>query len=242
LHPGSDLQLIDIQISTLFVADPDGRLRYIGEPGYEESELDPAPRFFMGRTKAGNLWRFRHDLPADLVRALDRVCRSEPITANLADPAMHTAEIRAALHAHAPITHEQRGPAYWIRDSVQASSAQVILVSEPNAHLLEANFPWKLTSPSGFKTGPVMAAVVQGHAVSICYCSRLTALAAEAGVETVEAARGHGYASAAVAGWASAVRQRGLLPLYSTSWANVASQGVARKLGMVHYGEDWSIT
>lgn len=86
-----------------------------------------------------------------------------------------------------------------------------------------------------------MAAVVQGNAVSICYCARLTTLAAEAGVETVEAACEQGYASAAVAAWASVVRRRGLLPLYSTSWTNAASRGVARKLGMVCYGEDWSI-
>jgi RimJ/RimL family protein N-acetyltransferase len=75
----------------------------------------------------------------------------------------------------------------------------------------------------------------------VCFCARITALAAEAGVETVEAFRGQGYASIAVAGWADAVRRRGLIPLYSTSWENVASQGVARKLGMIHYGDDWSI-
>jgi RimJ/RimL family protein N-acetyltransferase len=83
---------------------------------------------------------------------------------------------------------------------------------------------------------------VQDQAVAICFCARLNPQAAEAGVETVAAARGQGYASAAVAGWAAAMRQRGVIPLYSTSWANVASQGVARKLGMVCYGDDWSIT
>jgi RimJ/RimL family protein N-acetyltransferase len=90
--------------------------------------------------------------------------------------------------------------------------------------------------------GPLVATVVQDTAVSICFCARLNPQAAEAGVETTEAARGYGYASAAVAGWAAAMRQHGVIPLYSTSWANVASQGVARKLGMVCYGEDWSIT
>jgi RimJ/RimL family protein N-acetyltransferase len=53
--------------------------------------------------------------------------------------------------------------------------------------------------------------------------------------------QGRGYATAAVAGWAVAIRERELLPLYSTSWDNIASQRVARKLGMVLYGEDWSI-
>jgi hypothetical protein len=241
MSPRSALHLIAIQISTLFVCDADGRLRYIREPGYAESELDPAPRFFMGRTLQGNRWRFRHDLPDALVRDLEELCRTEPIAVNLADPPHNGAAIRAALHAHAPITAEEGGPAYWIPDGVQAA-AEVVLISAANAHLLAANFPWKLTSRSGLTTGPLAAAVARGSAVSICFCARLTPWAAEAGVETGAAFRGRGYASAVVAGWACAVRQRGLVPLYSTSWENVASRGVARKLGMVHYAEDWSIT
>lgn len=232
---------MQIQLSTLFVSDIDGRLRYIREPEYEEAELDAAPRFWMGRTLEGNVWRFRHDLPDDIVRDLEQLCCSEPVAVSLADPVMNAAAIRATLHAHAPITHEYRGPAYWIPDSVLAPP-EAVLISETNAHLLAAYFPWTITSRSGFRTAPLVATVVQGKAVSICYCARITARAAEAGVETAEGARGHGYASAAVAGWAAVVRQRGLIPLYSTWWENVASQGVARKLGMVQYGEDWSIT
>ena len=231
-----------MQASTLFVCDTNGRLRFIREPGYEEPELDPAPRFWMGRTLEGNVCRFRYDLSADLVRDLEQICRSEPPAANVAELPLTATTIRAALHAQAPIMQEQRGPAYWIPDNIHVPRVQVVLVSEANAYLLKANFPWKQISPSGVKTGPLVAAVAGGSAVSICYCARLTAVAAEAGVKTVESARGHGYAGAAVAGWASAVRQCGLLPLYSTSWANVASWRVARKLGMVCYGEDWSIT
>jgi len=44
-----------------------------------------------------------------------------------------------------------------------------------------------------------------------------------------------------VAAWAAAMRGRGLLPLYGTSWENVASQRVAEKVGAVCYGEDWEI-
>jgi len=241
MNPSSALQLIDIQVSTLFVCDADGRLWYIREPGYEESELDPAPRFFMGRTLKGNIWRFRHDLPVALLCELEQLCRIESIAVNLADQSHNATAIRAALNAHAPITIEERGPAYLIPEVISAT-VNVVLISEANAHFLETNFSWTLTSRSGFRIGPLTAAVVQGSAVSICHCARLTPWAAEAGVETAEAFRGQGYASAVVAGWASAVRQRGLVPLYSTSWENVASQGVARKLGMVLYGEDWSIT
>ena len=235
------LQCIALQVATLFVSDANGRLRYINEPGYAEAELDRAPRFFMGRTLEGNVWRFRHDLPDDLVRELEQLCRAEPIAVNLTEPPRNAVAIRAALHTHAPITQEECGPAYWIPDQVQIP-AGVVLVAAANAHLVAANFPWTRTSLSDVTTGPLLAAVVQDQAVSICYCARLTPRAAEAGVQTVAAERGRGYASAVVAGWACAVRQRGLVPLYSTSWANLASQGVARKLGMVRYGEDWSIT
>lgn len=240
MQPLSDLQLIDVQVSALFACDADGRLRYIAEPGYAEAELDPAPRLWMGRTKAGNRWRFRYDLPDDLMRDLDELCRAEPAAENLAEPPVQADAIRAVLQAYAPIVEELRGPAYWIPDHVPVL-AGAVLITEANAQVLDGHFPWKRTSRAGLTTGPVTAAVVDNSAVSICYCARLTDQAAEAGVETAESARGRGYASAAVAAWASAIRQRGLLPLYSTSWENHASQGVARKLGMVCYGEDWTL-
>jgi hypothetical protein len=241
MHVESDLQVMNLHVAALFVSDVTGRIRFINEPGYPAAELDPAPRFWMGRTTEGNIWRFRHDLPDDVVHALEQVCRTEPAAQRGAAPPLHAAAIRATLHAHAPSTREDRGPAYWIPARVQARG-EVVLIEEGNKHLLAHTFPWVLTAPSGFHIGPLTAVVVAGRAVSICHCARITAQAAEAGVETVEAVRGQGYASAAVAGWAAAVRERGLLPLYSTSWENVASQGVARKLGMVRYGEDWSIT
>ncbi len=241
MHPRSALQLITLQGSTLFVSDADGRLRSIADPGYDNAELDPAPRFWMGRTTEGNIWRMRHDLPDALVRDVERLCRAEPVAVNVADPPRTAAAIRAALHAHTPIVDEERGPAYWVPATVQAP-AEAVLIEEANTHLLAVNFPWAITSRSGFNTGPLVATVVQDQAVAICFCARLNPQAAEAGVETVAAARGQGYASAAVAGWAAAMRQRGVIPLYSTAWANVASQGVARKLGLVCYGDDWSIT
>jgi predicted GNAT family acetyltransferase len=76
---------------------------------------------------------------------------------------------------------------------------------------------------------------------SVCFSARNTPVAAEAGVDTVEEFRGRGYAPAVVAAWARAVRQEGRVPLYSTSWDNLASRSVARKLGLVMYGADFSL-
>jgi RimJ/RimL family protein N-acetyltransferase len=236
----SDLNWLELQIPTLYVCDARGRLRFIREPGYDESELDPAPRFFMGRSSVGNIWRFRDDLPDDVMLELDALCRAEPVTVDLEPEPIQAAPIRAVLRRHAPITDEYRGPAYSLPEPSSAARGAVI-VTEENAQVLEQHFPWKLTSRNRLKTGVLVATLVDGSAVSICFCARLTDMAAEAGADTVESERGRGYAFAAVSVWATAIRALGLEPLYSTSWDNHASRGVARKLGAIRYAENWSI-
>jgi hypothetical protein len=68
----------------------------------------------MGRTQAGNLWRFRCDLPADLQRELEQFCFKEPVAKDLAAEPRIAPAIRAALHAHSPLAGEARRLAYWI--------------------------------------------------------------------------------------------------------------------------------
>jgi len=237
MNVGSEYDLMKIHASTLFGSDADGRLRYVREPG------DPhaPPRFFMGRTPQGNVWHFRHDLPDELIRDLERLCRSEPVAVDFLRPPRITTQIRAALQTHAPIIREERGPAYRIPAGVSALK-DVVMITKDNGHLLYDGFPWLLLRiQDDIDVGPLVAVVVQGTAVSTCFCARLSPSAAEAGVSTLEGMRGKGYATAAVAAWTAATEERGLLPLYSTSWENPASLRVAHKLGMARYGEDWSI-
>ena len=228
----TDLQLMRIQAETLYRYDADGRMRCVNEPGDP-----PAPRFFMGRTAQGNLWRFRHDMPAAIVEQLEVLCRAEPVSADLAPAPLRYDPIRALLQAQAPIEEEYRGPAYRVPDSAQRP-AGVVLIAEANQLLLE---PWFMDLLPVEPEQTIAAVVEAGAAVAVCFCSRLTGRAAEAGVETMAGFRRRGYAAAAVAGWAAEMRRRGRVALYSTSWSNLASQGVARKLGMRLYGEDWSI-
>ncbi len=236
----SPLALINLQASALFVSNHANRLQYIREPGYPEAELPSAPRFFMGRTLEGNIWRFREDLPDALVAELDAVCKSEPIANNLCELPQTPDRIRALLHGHAPVTHEERGPAFWIPAGDHSISAAITL-TEADLPALATHYAWKHISLPGYELGPTAAVIIDGVAVSMCFCSRIIDQVAEAGIGTIESERGKGYASAVAGDWAAAVRQSGRIPLYSTSWNNLASQGVARHLGMVCYGDDWSI-
>lgn len=229
------LNHMELLINVAFCCDPEGRLCAVNEP-----EKPPAPRFYMVRTAAGNHWRFRYDLPDATIQQLDRLCQVELPSADFARPPQQYTAIKAALAAQAPLQAEYRGPAYWVPPG-RAKPANVVRISATNAHLLQPLFPWVLPLPQPPRRGALVATIVQEMAVALCYCARIPDQVTHAGVETAEAFRGHGYATAAVTGWAAEVRRQGLIPLYGTTWENLASQRIAQKLGMVLYGEDWSI-
>jgi hypothetical protein len=74
----------------------------------------PVPRFFLGRTNQGNLWRFRHDLPEEICLELENLCHSEPFT--ISDRPFHEAAYHSILASHSPITRIWLGPAYSFAD------------------------------------------------------------------------------------------------------------------------------
>ena len=231
---------MEIQVGTLTVCTADGRLLRGNDPFRSGAATD---RFFLGRTAEGNVWRYRHDLPAALVEELESLARAEPVCADpalLADAEPETAPaLRAALARHAPVRGEHRGPAYYLPPG-PAAPPSTVEISEANAGLLAAAFPRIAEALAAVR--PCVVSLEAGVAVSVCFSARLSGAAAEAGVATREEHRGRGHGSAAVAAWAEAVRAGGRLALYSTSWANPASRALARRLGAVLYGEDFSIT
>ncbi|XSG77257.1 GNAT family N-acetyltransferase [Herpetosiphon llansteffanensis] len=235
-HPFNTQQLLQIHADTLFISDAAGRLRFNADPGYPEHELESAPRFWLGRTDQGVLWRLRADLPADLHASLEAIAQTIPLRADPMVLPPQIAAIQAVLAVHAPIYELATGPCYWMPQSLPVP-AITLVITPANADALAAHFPWKQSQRALHAAGPLVATIVDQQAVAVCYCARLNAVAAEAGVETTESARGHGYAQAAVAGWAAAIRGLGILPMYSTSWDNYASQGIARRLGMHEYAD-----
>lgn len=204
---------------TLYRVDRLGRLvcvNDIGEPA--------APRLFVGTARDGSrILRVGAGVGEREWRALLR-CAGDPDA------------VRATLEARAPVSREQRGPAYVLPADLRAGS-RTVPVTDP-AVLHPELAPW---GPELELRRPCFGVMDGGLVVSICCCARTTAEAAEAGVETASAFRGRGMAADAVTAWAEAVIASGRVAFYSTSRENLASQAVARKLGAVEFGEDWNL-
>lgn len=228
------LELMEFHVEALFTHDQNMRLRTINEPWPGEV---PAPRFFLGRTTEGStICRFRYDVPEMLVEQLEGLCADEPIVCDFQTKPKH-------FEAYMDILQGERftmGPCFLVPRET-APSMQVVSITRNNmTELLSGGFEW-LASEIDYAQ-PCIALVCENRAVSICRSVRITSRAHEAGLETLDEFRGRGYAAAVVAGWAMAVRKTGRVPLYSTSWENIASQSVARKSALSFYGVNFTVT
>lgn len=207
-------ELLDLHFQSLYVVNDSGRmLRETVEQGRQP------PRFHLMRGPGALGWHVRHDVPDAIADELGRLAAGEaPLDVGSPEPA-HAAEYKVLLE---PIERTGGGPVYA--------------------------FPDDLCTPGGVdqlpvddRVAPAFAVVVDDKPVSTCTSARLTSDAAQAGLETVEAFRGRGYAGLVTAAWGIAVRARGLVPLYSTWWDNTSSQRVAAKLSLELVGADYSI-
>lgn len=224
---------MELHLDALFTHDPNLRLLEINEPWPGSA---PAPRFVLGRTAEGTtVGRYRHDVPDTVVEQLELLRADEARMRNLREKPKHFAAYMRLLQGR----KFTMGPCFLVPVEAVPSMETVDVTRENAAELARGGFEW-LVSEIDYAQ-PCTAIVREGRAVSICRSVRVAARAHEAGLETLEAFRGRGYAAEAVAGWARAVRRLGCLPLYSTSWENASSQRVAEKMTMTLYGANFTV-
>ena len=231
----TDIELMKIQVEALFTQDENGSLRHINEPW---DGMKPAPRFFFGYTNEGSICKFRHDLPDNVVAQLKEIA-AEPVSMNSHKIPKYHRQFEDILQSHAPIDRVGVGPAYRFSEHITPPT-NVIRLSREDAGLLKGDLAD--IGPELNSAHLCLAIIEDSQVVSICRSVRISARAHEAGVETLAGYRRRGYAMSVIAAWALAIRALNLIPLYSTSWDNVASQGVARRLGLVQYGVDYHVT
>ena len=232
----TDLQLTEIDLDALFVRDARGRIVRTNEP-----DGTPAPRFDFRRTGVGNAWRVGHDVPDDVARRLEALAASEPVQDDLTSPPVRFAAMHQALGAAFDPDDTGYELGYRFPDAIPDLPGATRITPDdlPLLHRIVDDMAWPTAA---LDAGDIWTAVVvDGAALSICFCSRLTDRAAEAGVETLADYRGRGYAPAAIAAWARAVRASGRIPFYGTSHDNRSSQAVARKLGLMRYAVGFRI-
>jgi GNAT superfamily N-acetyltransferase len=227
-------ELMRLHVEALFTHDAKGRLLRGNEPSRAE-----APRFFLGRTADGPLIRFRHDVDEDMRRELEAAANADAMNAAPLDSPANASSYEEILARSAPVRNTSLGPAFSFPVESSAST-DAVLVTDDNVEVLDAFL--KDWIPDTRIGQPLFALVVDERAVAVCCTVRRTSEAHEAGVETVPAFRGRGYAAQVVTAWALAVRETGRVPLYSTSWQNQASRAVSRTLGLIQFGNDLHIT
>ncbi|HBU84216.1 MAG TPA: N-acetyltransferase [Paenibacillus sp.] len=221
----SPMDMMKIQADTLYTMDDQKRLVSINEPDGVQ-----APALFIGITSIGQCSYFHEQLPFTLIEELG--CDTKL--------SLDIAKLIRRVEKFKPVKSVWMGPAYVFPEKCGEWHPNVQIIDSHCSFLLAEHFP-ELIECLHEKT-PVAAYVMEDSAVAVCCSARVSKRGAEASLYTAPGFRGHGYAVEAVKCWQHHVKKDGRIPIYSTSWDNVASQTVARKLGLIQFGVDFSIT
>jgi hypothetical protein len=226
--------LMTLRAALDFTADQCGRLLLTNEPLAEARQ--PAPRVWLGQTADGRVLRIGAAVPEATATRVTAIVEALPTEI---DDGTLTA-IRTALEADAPVTQAGWGLAFRFPAGI-AVPPGVIPLTAANRELAGGGpVSWLRDEIDDWQ--PCFAVVRNGDAVSVCYSSRSNAGAAEAGVDTLDGHRGHGYATAVTLAWAAAIQASGRIPIYSCAAENLASRGVARRVEATQFGRDWTWT
>ncbi len=219
-----DRELLAVEIDATYKLDAKGRFA-----GTE------ATRFFLGQTKSGNIICFGYDPPNAIIQELESLASREPVVSDLRAGLTYLDEYQRILGKWKPVKQIAHGLGYKYPNELKRFP-DVVKVEKSNVHLGADTFPWLSAELDNCQ--PCLAIVEQGRLVAVFRSVRVSTRAHVAGVVTHEDYRRKGYATAVAAEWGIAVRELGLLPIYSTELENIASQRVAEKVGLVLYNAD----
>ena len=136
------------------------------------------------------------------------------------------------------VTSVRAGPLFCFPESL-ADDPDCVTIDRRNSDLLKGALDeWVEDAENG---ALMVAAIVDGRAVSICATVKSSEAVHCAGVETAPPYRGRGLAERVVTGWAKLVRASGAEPYYATTFDNIASQKVAARLGLPLIGSEFSV-
>ncbi len=235
--------LLALQAATRFRLTKDRRIRCENDP-----ELSPAPLLYMSGCEEGWIGYVREDVDDAAARAFDElVLREPPLRAPGGSPRFAEA-YREIVGAAAPLTAHNYGPIHRLPRGTQwPGDATIVRHGTPEGAALRARLQGEGLPQDMLDAGftdlshfwePWCAATVAGEIAAIAFAARKSSLAADVGVFTREAHRGHGLAAAVTAAWSLLLPRHPVL-FYSTHRDNAASQRVIAKLGLPFLGESF---
>ena len=235
-------------LATSFVFDEAGRIVRNADP-----DRGAAPRLYIGGCATGNVACLRADVGAEAARAIQGLVDDEPPLDAPGRAPKHVDDYVALLAADTPVEQHGTGVNYCFPSSFEYPDDVRTVRSDAGAAELarlgltpDRELPAPLVA-IGFSTvaalwPPWCVALHDGEIASLVETVRIGPAGAEAGVNTVPALRGRGFAAAATAGWAMSPSLGGRTRFYSTSASNRSSQRVAERLGLRYIGASFSLT
>lgn len=227
----TSLERMELHADTLHICNAHGDLLTSADP-FEPCRRR-ARRLYLAWNDTTMTHRFRDDVAPDIRDAVEEWA-SQTTPSDLLNPESMS---RLAEIFSTPLNKINTGPAYSSDHPVEPRGDAALLTRE-NASALREDF----LQPGEIDTiHPSFAVIIDGKAVSTCLTVRRHPRAIEAGVDTIEAYRGNGYAVDATTAWINATLELGLVPFYSTSSDNTASQRVAEKSGLTQFAMELGI-
>jgi hypothetical protein len=236
----SDGGLTAIEVATLFVHTPSGRILCENDP-----PRSTGPRLYIGGDESGNVVRIRHDIADDVAVAIVALAADEPPLCDPRGAPVHLDAYRELLEGG----DVSLGVTYVVPDDLAYSHHATLVCSgtaggdDLLARVATDGMPPPLAS-MGYTTfwEPWCVALHGDEIASVVETVRDSPVGVEAGVSTVPALRGRGLAAAATFGWASHAALRDRVRFYSTQQTNVSSQRVAARLGLRFVGANVRLT
>jgi RimJ/RimL family protein N-acetyltransferase len=243
----TNLELLEIEIETLWATDPRGRL--VLDKKIRGWQGRKAPHLVIAVSDNGQVAAIGSEVPDALAVELQAAVAEGPPLPPVTAPASIARCEQLLKDALGPV-ELSANPAYVIAADTAFKSTAEIFRSDGNvAEALRARVPqragwspdeWQLLLDGSF--GPWAVAIISGQVIAMCHSARLTDRGAEAGVWTDPDFRGQGHAAAVTAAWASLLAPSGRHLFYSTSTDNLSSQRVAARLGLRPIGWRWQLS
>ncbi len=242
----TDLELLEIEIQTLWATDPRGRLVLDKSRGWQGRK---APHLVIAVSNNGQVAAIGSEVPDALAAELQAAVAGESPSPPATPPASIARCEQLLKDALGPV-ELSAAPAYVIpTDTAFNSTAEILRSDGDDAETLRSCAPeragwnsdeWNLLLDGSL--GSWAMATIAGQVISNCHSARLTHRGAEAGVWTDPDFRGQGHAAAVTAAWASLLAPSGRHLFYSTSADNLSSQRVAARLGLRLIGWRWQLS